>query len=67
MPAEVLYDALNFATGTTDKFNRLPRGTLDERFEQTPRLVLPALAECAQSLRRVPSALQQLASFCKIT
>ena len=27
MPAEVLLDAINFATGTTEKFNRLPKGT----------------------------------------
>jgi len=27
MPAEVLLDAIDFATGTTEKFNRLPKGT----------------------------------------
>src|SRR5439155_10699949 len=27
MPAEVLFDAINFATGTTEKFPKLPAGT----------------------------------------
>ena len=43
MPAEVLLDAIDFATGTTEKFNRLLRGSVVGLVADDLQLPLAAL------------------------